>query len=109
MIFSAIAATSIQTFHLIGGLKFRHDKYRKGSVKYNRAIVTCPFHNKCIRHRNASARNCRLFGEWEPIGFLCAWARLGGSCNAGKHVKEVQPTRAQILEFLQSVNLAPPA
>ena len=84
-----------------------------GKRQYTRYKVSCPLasarpeHNKCHRSRSVGPAQCEL-GPWEPVAFLCLWAKQCGQCSGKSEHSRFVPKRSAIREYMLSKNWIPP-
>ena len=73
---------------------------------YARFIIACSHHpgEGCFKMRKTHVGQTHRFGACEPLGFLAVWHEMGAEEGLSRddHVRDRNPTDAQVREWLQN-------
>ena len=84
---------------LADGIKVRRDAYTpKNKAPYERWIMKCTHHKKCVKKRTFAAT--KRFGRIEPLAYCFAWHNLGDSCDDAKAHMHRKPTEGAVADWV---------
>ena len=84
---------------LADGIKVRRDAYApKNGAPYERWIMKCTHHKKCVKKRTFAAT--KRFGRIEPLAYCFAWNNLGDSCDDAKAHMHRKPTEGAVADWV---------
>ena len=84
----------------LDGCRLREEVRHSAVDGYRRYIISCRWHARCYKKRNAGPRQTNALGAKEPLAYLGAWHRLGRETPSKRAHARMRPTLVQQRSFM---------